>query len=85
MGWDSTPASHVRVGNVTGLSYSVGMETVSKSLEPLKTTVPSVRRVAVLSNPGNSGHALAVRTLQAAAQYPFVRPFLQGLKELGWQ
>jgi putative tryptophan/tyrosine transport system substrate-binding protein len=54
-------------GNVTGLSYSIGMETVDKSLELLKTAVPSVHRVAVLSNPGNSGHALAIRSLKAAA------------------
>jgi putative ABC transport system substrate-binding protein len=55
-------------GNVTGLSYSVGMETFGKSLELLKAAVPKVRRVAVLSNPANQAHALAISTLKVAAQ-----------------
>src|SRR5207247_8305258 len=38
-------------GNVTGVSYSVGTETLGKGLELLKETVPKVRRVAFLSNP----------------------------------
>ena len=55
-------------GNVTGLSYSIGMETFGKSLELLKTAVPKVRRVAVLSNPANSAHALAISSLKVMAQ-----------------
>jgi putative ABC transport system substrate-binding protein len=55
-------------GNVTGLSYSVGMETFGKSLELLKTAVPKVRRVAILSNPANPAHALAISSLKVAAQ-----------------
>ncbi len=55
-------------GNVTGLSYSVGMEIFGKSLELLKAAAPKVRRVAVLSNPANQAHALAISNLQVAAQ-----------------
>ena len=55
-------------GNVTGLSYSVGMDTFGKSLELLKTAVPKVRRVAVLSNPANPAHELAISSLKVAAR-----------------
>ena len=55
-------------GNVTGLSFGVGMETVSKGLELLKETVPKVRRVAILSNPANPAHALAIREVEVAAR-----------------
>jgi|SRR5215831_13934923 len=55
-------------GNVTGLSYSVGMETFGKSLELLKEAVPKVRRVAILSNPDNPAHARAVDTLKGTAR-----------------
>jgi putative ABC transport system substrate-binding protein len=47
-------------GNVTGLSYGVSLEIVGKQLELLKEVVPKVRRVAVLSNPANPSHALAL-------------------------
>jgi ABC-type uncharacterized transport system substrate-binding protein len=55
-------------GNVTGLSFSVGLEIVGKELELLKETVPKVRRVAVLSNPGNPGNALAIRNVKITAR-----------------
>jgi ABC-type uncharacterized transport system substrate-binding protein len=55
-------------GNVTGLSYGVGMEVVGKGLELLKETVPKVRRVAVLSNPANPSHSLAIETVSDAAR-----------------
>jgi len=55
-------------GNVTGLSYSVGLEIFSKQLELLKETVPKVRRVAILSNPANPGHAGALRNVKVAAR-----------------
>ena len=55
-------------GNVTGLSFGVGMETVSKGLELLKETVPKVRRVAILSNPANPAHPLAMREVNVAAR-----------------
>jgi putative ABC transport system substrate-binding protein len=52
-------------GNVTGLSFSVEMATFGKGLELLKETVPKVRRVAVLSNPANPAHALAIKEVAA--------------------
>jgi len=55
-------------GNVTGLSYSVGMETFGKGLELLKEAVPKVRRVAILSNPDNPAHARAVDAVKGAAR-----------------
>jgi putative ABC transport system substrate-binding protein len=48
-------------GNATGLSYSVGLETLGKGLELLKETVPKVRRVAILSNPANPAQPLAIK------------------------
>jgi len=54
-------------GNLTGLSFSVGMDTFGKGLELLKEAVPKVRRVAILSNPANPAHALAISNVKAAA------------------
>jgi len=54
-------------GNVTGLSFNVGGE-ISKGVELLKETLPRVRRVAILSNPANPGHANAVSIVKAAAR-----------------
>jgi putative ABC transport system substrate-binding protein len=55
-------------GNITGLSSSVGVDTFGKLLELLKDTVPTVRRVAILSNPDNPSHALAITNVKLAAQ-----------------
>jgi len=55
-------------GNVTGLAFSVGLETLGKGLELLKETVPKARRLAVLSNPANPAHALAIRDLKVVAR-----------------
>jgi putative tryptophan/tyrosine transport system substrate-binding protein len=55
-------------GNVTGLAYSVGLELVGKQLELLKETIPKIHRVAILSNPANPAHALAIRHVKVAAQ-----------------
>jgi putative ABC transport system substrate-binding protein len=55
-------------GNVTGLTYSVGLETFGKQLELLKETVPGIRRVAVLWNPANPGSALAMSNVKLAAR-----------------
>jgi len=54
--------------NITGLTYSVGVDTHSKQLELLRETVPQISRVAVLSNPANPAHALAMTNIQVAAQ-----------------
>ena len=55
-------------GNVTGLSFTVGMETLGKDLELLREALPKVRRVAVLSNPANPSHALAIGNVKAAGR-----------------
>ncbi len=55
-------------GNVTGLSFSVGVDTFGKGLELLKETVPKVRRVAILSNPAHPAQPLAIRNLKVAAR-----------------
>jgi putative ABC transport system substrate-binding protein len=55
-------------GNVTGLSFSVGAAMFAKQLELLKETVPTVRRVAVLSNPANPVHALWTKDTHLAAR-----------------
>jgi putative ABC transport system substrate-binding protein len=60
-------------GNVTGLTYSVGSETVGKGLELLGQVVPKLRHVAVLSNPANPSHPLAMETVKAAARSLGVR------------
>jgi putative tryptophan/tyrosine transport system substrate-binding protein len=68
-------------GNVTGLAYSVGLELFGKQLELLKETVPKVSRVAILSNPANPAHALAIKNVKAAAQ--LLRVQLQLLEARG--
>jgi putative ABC transport system substrate-binding protein len=54
-------------GNITGLS-NVSVEMSPKLLEMLLTMVPKLSRVAVLTNPSNSGHATMLKNVQAAAQ-----------------
>jgi putative ABC transport system substrate-binding protein len=67
--------------NVTGLTYSVGMETVTKSLELLKAAVPKVRRVAVLSNSANPNQTPLISDLKVVAYSLGLR--LQLLKAQG--
>jgi putative tryptophan/tyrosine transport system substrate-binding protein len=55
-------------GNVTGLAYSAGVELFGKQLELLKEIVPTVRRVAILSNPATPVHAFVIKNVEAAAQ-----------------
>jgi putative tryptophan/tyrosine transport system substrate-binding protein len=55
-------------GNVTGVSGTAGLEWVAKQLELLKETVPKIRRVAILSNPTNAYHQLAIREVNVAAR-----------------
>ena len=55
-------------GNLTGLAFSVGLEIFGKGLELLKETVPRIRRVAVLWNPGSPAQASAIGHVKAAAQ-----------------
>src|SRR5262245_7771068 len=55
-------------GNVTGLAYSVGVETIGKGLELLKAAVPKVRRVAVLSNPANPAQPLTISSIESVGK-----------------
>src|SRR6478672_10436544 len=55
-------------GNVTGVSGYASLEIVAKQLELLKETVPKIRRVAILSNPTNAYHQLAIREVNVAAR-----------------
>jgi putative ABC transport system substrate-binding protein len=55
-------------GNITGLSFSVGMETIGKGLELLREAMPGIRRVAVLSNPANPAQPLAIKNLTKTAK-----------------
>jgi putative tryptophan/tyrosine transport system substrate-binding protein len=55
-------------GNVTGVSGYAGLEIVAKQLELLKETVPKIRRVAILSNPTNAYHQLAIREVNSQAR-----------------
>ncbi len=55
-------------GNVTGVSGGAGLEMFAKQLELLKETVPKIRRVAILSNPANAYHQLAIREVNVAAR-----------------
>src|SRR5262249_10550291 len=55
-------------GNVTGVSFSVGTDLFGKELQLLKEVVPKRQRFAVLSNPANPSHALAIDSVKAAAR-----------------
>ena len=55
-------------GNVTGLAYDEDLQSVVKMLELLQATIPDVRRVAVLSNPGNQANVAATREVSSAAR-----------------
>ena len=50
------------------VSGSAGLEWVAKQLELLKETVPRIRRVAILSNPTNAYHPLAIKEANVAAR-----------------
>jgi putative ABC transport system substrate-binding protein len=54
-------------GNVTGLSLNA-VDVSSKHVELIKTVMPTVTHVAVLTNPGVPAHHAIVKNLQAAAQ-----------------
>jgi putative ABC transport system substrate-binding protein len=54
-------------GNITGLTIYPGPEFYGQRLELLKEVAPSASQFAVLLNPANSSHHLALKELQAAA------------------
>ena len=51
-------------GNITGLS-ALDLDLAGKRLELLREIVPSLRRMAIVWNPGRLGHAVQVKELQA--------------------
>jgi putative tryptophan/tyrosine transport system substrate-binding protein len=53
-------------GNITGLSV-IDVDMSSKQLELLKAFLPALRRVAVLSNPGNPANPLVLKHVAANA------------------
>jgi putative ABC transport system substrate-binding protein len=55
-------------GNVTGLAFSVDVDTYGKGLELLKEAVPGVRRVAIVSNPANPYQPLAIENVRTVAR-----------------
>jgi putative tryptophan/tyrosine transport system substrate-binding protein len=55
-------------GNVTGVSGYAGLESVAKQLEFLKEMVPEASRVAILANPTNAYHQLAIKEVNVAAK-----------------
>jgi ABC-type uncharacterized transport system substrate-binding protein len=54
-------------GNITGLSQMVP-ELAGKQLELLKEVVPKLSRVALLSNPANPAHTVALKDVKVAAR-----------------
>ena len=54
-------------GNLTGIAFSFSTEILGKNLALLKEAFPRVRHVAVLSNPANPGHTIAIENMKAAA------------------
>jgi putative tryptophan/tyrosine transport system substrate-binding protein len=59
-------------GNLTGLSLNA-VDVSSKHIELVKSVVPKIVRVAVLTNPGIPAHLAVVKNLQAAAQQVGIR------------
>jgi putative ABC transport system substrate-binding protein len=56
-------------GNVTGLT-SIADETEGKKLELLREVLPTLSRIAVLSNPENQSMEAVLKEMRAAAQVP---------------
>ena len=54
-------------GNVTGLTFGVGLDIFSKGLELLKEAVPGLQTVALLMNPANPVHKAVASQMETAA------------------
>jgi putative ABC transport system substrate-binding protein len=54
-------------GNLTGISFGVGLDSITKGLQLLKEALPGARRIAVLSNPGNPAQPVALDDLTSVA------------------
>ena len=62
-------ASLARPGaNLTGLAFSVDLESITKGLQLLTEAIPAARRVAVLTNPRNPAQPDAVADLTKAGR-----------------
>ncbi len=55
-------------GNVTGLALIAGLDIVGKRLALLKEVVPGVTRMAMLWNPSNPSHVLALKEVPGIAR-----------------
>ena len=55
-------------GNLTGTSFSVDLKVAAKGLELLREAVPKIGRMAVLTNPANPAHALALKHMKVGAE-----------------
>jgi putative ABC transport system substrate-binding protein len=55
-------------GNLTGLTFSVELESITKALQLLKEAAPAARRVAVLTNPANPGQLAGVAAIAKAGR-----------------
>jgi putative ABC transport system substrate-binding protein len=70
-------------GNVTGLSAIVWETFAAKQLEIIKEALPRISRVAILVNPTNREHSLALPQEQAAAEKLRVNLQLVEAREAG--
>jgi putative tryptophan/tyrosine transport system substrate-binding protein len=55
-------------GNLTGLSFSVGLESIAKALQLFREVIPAASRIAVLTNPNNPAQAVAVADIEKAGR-----------------
>jgi putative ABC transport system substrate-binding protein len=55
-------------GNLTGLAFSVELQSITKALQLLTEAIPTARRVAVLSNPRNPAQPEGVAKLAQAGR-----------------
>src|SRR5262245_15433588 len=60
-------------GNVSGTTFSVGLDIFTKGMEFLKEAVPGLQMTALLVNPANPYHAATASQMEAAAQALNVR------------
>jgi len=67
-------------GNITGVT-ALGQELAGKRLEVLKEMLPTVSRVAVLSNPDNSDTALSLKGAEVAARILGVELRIQEVRD----
>jgi putative tryptophan/tyrosine transport system substrate-binding protein len=55
-------------GNITGTTFTPGLEIFGKQLQILKQTIPQASRVAFLSNPADPAFAFQAREVESAAR-----------------